>query len=96
MKRELENFNEKEIKEIYENYKVRKKLKRNSNFRSDLRKKTKYHENLLHYKNLLDSGKIKEEDIPKEYFEDLRKLYYEEIAELKIKLNHKKGQEFSI
>lgn len=86
MKSELEIFDAKIVKKIHENYKVVVKNKRASKFLNELKDSAKQHEKLLYYKNLLDNGKIKEEDIPQEYVEELRVLYYQEIAELKRKL----------
>ena len=85
-KNELKTFDKKTIAEIQEKYRatyenIDDKPKEISFIELE-REKTKNHQMLMKYKKLLDSGKIKEEDIPDEYVEKLRKIYEQEIISL--------------
>lgn len=89
-KSELKSFDKKAINKIQKNYKA--------NYESLLdkpkevsaaeiqREKLEKHKIMMNYKRLLDLGEIKEEDIPSEYVEELRKVYEREIIDLKRKI----------
>ena len=89
-KSELKLFDKKTISKIQKNYKA--------NYESLLdkpkevsaakiqREKLEKHKIMMNYKRLLDLGGIKEEDIPSEYVEELRKVYEREIIDLKRKI----------
>ena len=83
MKKELEKFDKKTINEIQSKYRIIKKNSK-SNYFDDLRQKTEIYQKALFYKKQLDAGKIEEKDIPSEYVEEIRKIYYDEINKLKI------------
>ena len=86
-KDELQVFDKKKIKYIQENYKVSVNKKNNFIERiSNLRKETNQNIRLREYKKMLDLGKINEKDIPPEYVEDLKKIYKQQITELKMKI----------
>ena len=91
MKYELLIFNKNKVKYIQKKYKVEPqkdetKQEKSLSFIEQERIKLETHKKLLAYQNALDEGKIKEEDIPIEYVEKLRKLYEDEIEKIQKKV----------
>lgn len=89
-KSELKSFDKKAINKIQKNYKANyesllDKPKEVSSAEMQ-REKLEKHKIMMNYKRMLDVGKIKEEDIPSEYVEELRKVYEREIIDLKRKI----------
>ena len=89
-KSELKLFDKKTISKIQKNYKANyesllDKPKEVSTAKIQ-REKLEKHKIMMNYKRLLDLGGIKEEDIPSEYVEELRKVYEREIIDLKRKI----------
>lgn len=89
-KSELRLFDKKSISKIQKNYKANyeslvDKPKEVSSAEMQ-REKLERHKIMMNYKRMLDLGEIKEEDIPREYVEELRKVYEREIIDLKRKI----------
>lgn len=91
MKYELQVFNKNKIESIQKKYNVeisRNKEEQNEeSYIEKERKKVERHKKILEYKDAFDNEKIKEEDIPEEFKEELRKLYTEKIKEVQRKIN---------
>lgn len=79
-------FNKKQVKYIQKNFGVEtsksKQEKVEKTFIEKEREKNIKYQKLLSLKEGLDSGKLKEKDIPTEYIEDLKKIYEDKIKEL--------------
>lgn len=90
---ELEKFDKKRIKNIQEKYKVTKIDKVKHNYFDKLKADTKRYQKVIFYMESLDNKKIREEDIPSEYIEEIRERYCEEIRRLErmIKNNSNKN-----
>ena len=82
MKKEIQEFNKDTIERIQKEFCVQKESKK-LNYFEELKHKTDIYIKASEYKEKLDKGIIKEEEIPKEYIEEIRKIYYEELSKLK-------------
>lgn len=86
MKEEIQRLDKKKIEYIQKKYKVNRCYKVDSNLKNEMREQFQRYKMILFYKEGLDSGNIKEEDIPIEYVEEIRKLYQEGILEIQRKI----------
>ena len=86
MKYELMKFDKKQVKYIQKNFEVKtsksKQEKVEKTFIEEEREKNIKYQKLLSLKEGLDSGKLKEKDIPAEYIKDFKKIYEDKIKEL--------------
>lgn len=82
MKKEIQKINKASIERIQKEFGVKKESK-DFNYFNKLKQKTDIYLKALEYKEKLDEGIIKEEEIPKEYIEEIRKIYYKEILRFK-------------
>ena len=92
MKYELQAFNKKKVEYIQNKYKVKEtktaNKKKEESYIEKERKKLERRKKILEYKEALDSNRINEEDIPKEYVDELIKIYNEKINEAQRKIDH--------